>query len=138
MSKKILVADDNRDAADSLAVLLNWLGYEAFACYDGAAAVQMARTLNPDLVILDINMPVMDGYEAAKTLRRSGGERLLLVAMTGAPSWETGTKALEVGFDAHFGKPMDGRDIEDVLQRLAAIESADGADAAGADPAARS
>ncbi len=118
MSKRILVADDNRDAADSLAVLLNWLGYEAVACYDGAAAVQMARTLNPDLVILDINMPVMDGYEAAKSLRRANGNRLLLAAITGAPSWETDAKAREVGFDAHFGKPMDGRDLETLLQRL--------------------
>jgi len=118
MSKRILVADDNRDAADSLAVLLNWLGYEAVACYDGAAAVQMARTLNPDLVILDINMPVMDGYEAAKSLRRANGNRLLLAAITGAPNWETDAKAREVGFDAHFGKPMDGRDLETLLQRL--------------------
>lgn len=120
MSKKILVADDNRDAADSLAVLLDWLGYEVVACYDGAAAVQMARTFNPDLVILDINMPVMDGYEAAKSLRRANGDRLMLAAITGAPSWETGEKARAVGFDAHFGKPMDGRDIENLLQRLGA------------------
>ena len=118
MSKKILVADDNRDAADSLVVLLGWLGYEAIACYDGGAAEQLARTFGPDLVILDINMPVMDGYEAARTLRRASGDRLLLAAMTGAPSWETGVKAEEVGFDAHFGKPMDGRDLESLLKRL--------------------
>jgi CheY-like chemotaxis protein len=116
--KKVLVADDNRDAADSLVVLLDWLGYEAIACYDGAQAVQLARTLRPDLVILDINMPVMDGYEAAKVLRHTIGDRLLLVAMTAAPGWETRAKAEEVGFDAHFGKPMDGRDIEAVLYRL--------------------
>jgi CheY-like chemotaxis protein len=116
--KKILVADDNRDAADSLVVLLDWLGYEAIACYDGAQAVQLARTLRPDLVILDINMPVMDGYEAAKALRHTMGDRLLLVAMTGTPGWETRAKAEKVGFDAHFGKPMDGRDIEAVLYRL--------------------
>jgi len=118
MTKKVLVADDNRDAADSLVVLLDWLGYEAIACYDGAQAVQLARTYKPDLVILDINMPVMDGYEAAKTIRRSEGDRVLLAAITGAPGWETRTKAGEVGFDAHFSKPMDGRDIEALLYRL--------------------
>jgi CheY-like chemotaxis protein len=118
MSKKVLVADDNRDAADSLVVLLDWLGYEAIACYDGAQAVQLARTFRPDLVILDINMPVMDGYEAARTLRRSEGDRMLLAAITGAPGWETRVRAEEVGFDAHFAKPMDGRDIEALLYRL--------------------
>ena len=118
MPKKILVADDNRDAADSLVVLLEWLGYEAMAVYDGAAAVQVARTFGPDLVILDINMPVMDGYEAARSLRRAEGDRLLLAAVTGAPGWETRTKAEQVGFDAHYGKPMDGRDIEALLSRL--------------------
>lgn len=118
MTKKVLVADDNRDAADSLAVLLDWLGYETLAVYDGAAAVQTARTFRPDLVILDINMPVMDGYEAARCLRRAEGDRLLLAAVTGAPGWETRTRAEEVGFDAHFGKPVDGRDIEALLYRL--------------------
>lgn len=116
---KVLVADDNRDAADSLVVLLEWLGYEAVACYDGEQAVKLAESLKPDLVILDINMPVMDGYEAARTLRkREGGERLLLAAITGAPGWETPEQARAVGFDAFFGKPMDGRDIEALLYRL--------------------
>jgi CheY-like chemotaxis protein len=118
MAKKAVVADDNRDAADSLVVLLDWLGYEAKACYDGAQAVDLVKTFKPDLVILDINMPVMDGYEAAKTIRRAEGDRVLLAAITGAPDWETHVKAGEVGFDAHFGKPMDGRDIEALLYRL--------------------
>jgi CheY-like chemotaxis protein len=117
-TKRVLVADDNRDAADSLVVLLDWLGYEAIACYDGAQAVQLVRTYRPDLVILDINMPVLDGYEAAKTIRRVEGDRVLLAAITGAPRWETPAKAAEVGFDAFFGKPMDGRDIEALLHRL--------------------
>jgi CheY-like chemotaxis protein len=116
---KVLVADDNRDAADSLVMLLDWLGYDAVACYDGEQAVRLAEQLKPELVILDINMPVMDGYEAARTLRtKEGGERLLLAAITGAPAWETATQAREVGFDAFFGKPMDGRDIESLLYRL--------------------
>lgn len=116
---KILVADDNHDAADSLVVLLDWLGYEAVACYDGQQAVRLAEELKPELVILDINMSVMDGYEAARTLRTSHpGERLLLAAITGTPAWETSERAAEVGFDAFYGKPMDGRDIEALLYRL--------------------
>lgn len=118
MAKKVLVADDNHDAADTLVVLLDWLGYEAVACYDGAQAVELVKIIRPDLVILDINMPVMDGYEAAKTIRRAEGDRVLLAAITGAPDWETRVKAGEVGFDAHYSKPMDGRDIEALLYRL--------------------
>jgi CheY-like chemotaxis protein len=125
--KKVLVADDNCDAADSLVVLLDWLGYEAMACYDGEQAVRIAGEFQPDLVILDINMPVMDGYEAARTLRsEQGGERLLLAAITGAPEWETPRKAAEVGFDAFYGKPMDGRDIESLLYRLHKGETENG------------
>jgi len=116
--KRILVADDNRDAADSLAVLLEWLGYEARACYDGDQAVRITETFQPDLVILDINMPVMDGYEAAAHLRRREGDRLLLAAITAAPEWETSCKAAEIGFDVFFPKPMDGRDVEALLYRL--------------------
>ena len=118
MKKRVLVADDNRDAADSLAILLDWLGYDVVAVYDGAAAVQTSKSFQPDLVILDINMPVMDGYEAARTLRRQKGGRLLLAAITGVPGWETRHRAEAAGFDAHFGKPMDGRDIEALLGRL--------------------
>jgi CheY-like chemotaxis protein len=125
MNKRVVVADDHRDAADSLVILLEWLGYEAKACYDGAQAVEMVNSYHPDLVILDINMPVMDGYEAARTIRRAEGDRVLLAAITGAPGWETRIKAGEVGFDAHYGKPMDGRDIEALLHRL---HQADGAD----------
>lgn len=118
MGKKVLVADDNRDAADSLVVLLDWLGYEAIAVYDGAQAVRAAQAFQPDLVILDINMPVMDGYQAARTIRRLDGDRVLLAAVTGAPGWETAVRAQEAGFDAHFGKPVDGADIEALLYRL--------------------
>lgn len=119
MSKKVLVADDNRDAADSLVVLLDWLGYEAIACYDGAQAVQLARTFRPDLVILDINMPVMDGYEAAKVLR--GGHeqnRMVLIALTAVVTPEARDKALKAGFDIHLRKPVDGSELTGLLERV--------------------
>lgn len=116
--RRVLVADDNRDAADSMAVLLEWLGYDVRVAYDGASAIRLADEFEPQLAILDINMPQIDGYEVARTLRQSHGDKVMLVALTGVPSWETNVKAFESGFDRHFAKPMDGREIEDVLQRL--------------------
>lgn len=116
--RRILIADDNHDAADSMAMVLEFLGYETCTAYDGQQAVDQARTFSPDVVILDINMPVMDGYAAASALRMTGGERVILVALTGASAIETPDKARQHGFDAHFSKPLAGDDLEAVLQRL--------------------
>ncbi|AKJ30919.1 response regulator [Caldimonas brevitalea] len=114
--KRILVADDNRDAADSLAVVLEICGHETCVAYDGQQAVELAEEFGPDIVILDINMPVMDGYEAARSLRHLAGERLVLVAVTGVPMSETREKAADSGFDVHFTKPVELRDLEDAMR----------------------
>ena len=112
---RILVADDNVDAADSLAMLLQFLGYDVHVAYDGAQAVKLAHDWEPRMVILDINMPVMDGYQAARALRQTKGDRLILVALTAAVNVETEDKALTAGFDVHLSKPLD--DIS-ALERL--------------------
>ncbi|MCW7540124.1 response regulator [Aquabacterium sp. A7-Y] len=115
---RVLVVDDNQDLADSLSALLTLRGYETRAAYDGQQAVEVAAQFGPDMVVLDLNMPIMDGYAAAKQLRSVHGPDLLLLAMTGAPEWETRDMAAAGGFDMHLGKPVDADDLLEALARL--------------------
>ena len=117
--QRILVVDDNRDAADTLAMLLEFLHYDVRTAYDGRQAVSVASEFRPHLVILDINMPVMDGYEAAKVLR--GGHeqnRMVLIALTAVATPEARDKALRAGFDIHLRKPVDGSELTGLLERV--------------------
>jgi signal transduction histidine kinase/ActR/RegA family two-component response regulator len=112
---RILVADDNVDSADLLAMLFSMLGCEVASAHDGEQAVATARTFRPDLAVLDIGMPRLDGYEAARKIRGEfGGRDLTLVAMTGWGQEEDRRRAREAGFDDHLLKPVD----LDRLQRL--------------------
>jgi CheY-like chemotaxis protein len=107
MAKKILIADDNVDCADSTGMLLGYSGqFEVRVVYGGLEAVEAARTFVPDLVLLDINMPGMDGYQAASMIRSEcpQGRRLILVAFTGRASSGDVELALRSGFDHHFSK----------------------------------
>ncbi|MCW7536837.1 response regulator [Aquabacterium sp. A7-Y] len=114
--KRILVVDDNRDAAETLAVVLRFSGHEIRVAHDGKRAVELASDFCPDVVILDINMPVMDGYEAARRLRKAAGAELLLVAVTGVPARESKDRALGSGFDVHLSKPFDVLELEQLLE----------------------
>jgi CheY-like chemotaxis protein len=117
--QRILVVDDNHDAADTLAMLLEFLHYEVRAAYDGRQAVAVASEFRPHLVILDINMPVMDGYEAAKVLRgRHDQHRMVLVALTAVATPEARDKAMQAGFDIHLRKPVDGSELTGLLERV--------------------
>lgn len=116
--KRILIADDNQDAADTLAILLTFLGYDTRTAYDGRQATEVAKDFDPDLVILDINMPVMDGYSAAKVLRHQRGERIILVALTAITSGEAKERAKEAGFDIQLAKPLGGGELEALLERV--------------------
>src|SRR5687768_9385127 len=80
---RILVVDDNRDAADSLEVLLRAYGHEVTVAYDGLEAVEAARTFRPDIALLDIGLPKLNGFDVARRIRASQGERVLLIAVTG-------------------------------------------------------
>ncbi|UUX96183.1 response regulator [Aquabacterium sp. J223] len=117
-AKRILIADDNQDAADTLAVLLDFLGYETRTAYNGQDAVAIAQEFKPCLVILDINMPLMDGYEAAKTLRRTEGNRVILIALTAISNREAKARAADAGFDIHLTKPVGGDELEGLLQQV--------------------
>jgi CheY-like chemotaxis protein len=115
----VLVIDDNHDAADSLAVLLKLWGYPNRVAYDGTTGLEMARAYRPDCLVLDINMPGLDGYSVARQVRREPGlERTKLVALT-AYSDELHTRwAQEAGFDLHLVKPTDPSELERTLLML--------------------
>jgi CheY-like chemotaxis protein len=109
---RVLVADDNRDGADSLAELLKLAGCEVRTCYDGEAVQPLAEQFRPDACVLDLWMPKVDGWEAARRLRAWAGERpLLLIALTGVAGRPAEEQSLYAGFDHHIVKPSDPDDL---------------------------
>ena len=106
--RRVLVVDDNTDAAGSLATLLQLWGYEAHVAHNGPAALEAARRCIPEIVLLDIGLPGMDGYQVARQLRGlTGLERVLIVAVTGYGQEEDRRRSQEAGFDHHLVKPVD-------------------------------
>jgi signal transduction histidine kinase/ActR/RegA family two-component response regulator len=113
---KVVVADDNRDAADSLTMLLELSGYETFVAYNGQEALDLGTRERPGVFILDVGMPDMTGYEAARRIRQQAwGRRALLVAVTGWGQHDDKEKAKAAGFDEHFTKPVSPEQVEEVL-----------------------
>jgi PAS domain S-box-containing protein len=119
---RILVVDDNCDSAETLATLLQFTGHETFVAHDGLAAVEAAATLDPDVVVLDIGLPVLNGYEAARRIREQQGHkrRPLLVALTGWGQDEDRRRSEEAGFDAHVVKPVNDVVLDKLLAELSA------------------
>jgi signal transduction histidine kinase len=108
LPRRILVVDDNVDAAESLGKWLEHTGHEVRISHDGDAALEMARTYQPEVVLLDIGLPRMDGYEVARRLREEPAtEHALLVALTGWGQAEDRRRSREAGFDHHLTKPAD-------------------------------
>ena len=125
--RRVLVADDNHDTADSLALLLALRGHVTRAAYDGEDALMAAAEFRPDVVIVDIGMPKLDGYEVARRLRAAdGGGALVLVALTGWGQDSDRQRALANGFDAHLVKPADPELLEQVLATPHAVVGATG------------
>jgi PAS domain S-box-containing protein len=107
-ARRVLLVDDNADAVDSLAVLLRHRGYLAHTATDGAGALTLAETIRPDVIVLDLGMPQVNGYDVARTVRRRpGGADILLIAATGWGSKEDRRQTREAGFDAHLTKPLN-------------------------------
>ena len=107
-NKRILLADDNRDAAESLAIILRLEGHEVDLAHDGAAALQLFAEKRPDVALLDIGMPKTNGYEVAKQIRANpGGDGVLLIAITGWAQDSDKARSRAAGFDHHLTKPVE-------------------------------
>ena len=105
--RRILVVDDNVDAADSLAVLLRLDGHQVALAYDGPQAIEIAQTERPSVILLDIGLPGMDGYEVCRRLREGGFASARVIAMTGYGQDKDRQRAMEAGFDEHTVKPVE-------------------------------
>jgi CheY-like chemotaxis protein len=126
-ARRVLVVDDNRDAADTLATLLGALGVTVAVAYSGRAAVDAVATFSPDAVLLDIGMPDMDGYETSRRIRAQYADDLLLVALTGWGQDEDLRQSRAAGFDHHLVKPPDIERLREILMapaRLPALRRA--------------
>ncbi len=119
----ILVVDDNRDAVDSMALLLSLSGHEVDIAHDGLQAVAAAAQLHPDVVLLDIGLPHLDGYEVARRIRAQPDDRVLLIAVTGWGQDDDRRRSSEAGFDAHLTKPIDYLDLDKLLAQWATARS---------------
>jgi two-component system CheB/CheR fusion protein len=115
-SRKVLVVDDNVDAADSLAILLRMAGYAVHIAYDGPETLKMVRAFRPDVILLDIGLPGMDGYEVARELKKLPEmERCILVAVTGYAREDDRRRAQDAGFHFHLTKPINHESLKALL-----------------------
>lgn len=117
---RVLVVDDNEDSAAGLGILLEMTGNEVRTAHDGVEALGAAESFRPDVVLLDIGLPKMDGYDVARTIRRQPwGERTVLIAVTGWGEASDRQRSAEAGFDHHLVKPVD---IGGLMQLLSTLE----------------
>jgi CheY-like chemotaxis protein/two-component sensor histidine kinase len=121
--RRVLVADDNEDAVQSLALLLQIVGHEVETAYDGLAAVKAAETFRPHVVLLDIGMPILNGYDAARRIRAALGSDVRLIAMTGWGQEKDRQASREAGFDYHLVKPIDIQTVEQLIEQYTPLGS---------------
>ena len=115
--RRVLVVDDNADAADSLAMLLEVRGDEVRIAYDGLEALEAEEAFKPGIVLLDIGMPKLSGYDVARRIRESRGDAVLIVAITGWGQEDDRQRARDAGFDHHFTKPVDFEALLGLIDR---------------------
>jgi CheY-like chemotaxis protein len=117
IARRVLVVDDNRDSADSLGLLLGLMGHPVRKAYDGPQALDVAREFRPEIVLLDIALPTLGGYEVARRLRQDPGlPDLVLVALSGYGGEEDRRRSREAGFDHHLIKPCALEELEALLR----------------------
>jgi PAS domain S-box-containing protein len=115
--RRILVADDNTDAASTLGAMLELMGHEVMTAADGADAVEKARAFKPEIIFLDVGMPRMNGYDACEAIRKSpGGDRMTIIALTGWGQESHKRRSREAGFDRHFVKPVALDDLQAIFE----------------------
>jgi two-component system CheB/CheR fusion protein len=117
---RVIIADDNRDAADTLSHILSAYGHEVRVAYDGVAALRLCAQFEPHAAVLDIGMPGADGYEVAQRLRQDHGARLRLIALTGWGQEQDLSRALAAGFDHHLTKPADPQAVHELIVKTCA------------------
>jgi CheY-like chemotaxis protein len=119
--RRILVADDNSDALESLSEVLRLQGHEVFSAANGSLAVEVAERNLPDVALIDIGMPLLDGYEVARRIRaQRWGKRVTLLALTGWGQEADRRRSSEAGFDLHLVKPLDVAKLSELLANLPA------------------
>ncbi len=116
---KILFVDDSRDNADSLATFFKLLGHETEVAYDGDSAVDLTSRFAPDIAFIDIQMPMLDGFDTAKEFRARLGEKPVLIALTGQEWAKTGDAAGRAGFDGYLQKPAQASALAKLVDALA-------------------
>src|SRR6478735_209973 len=116
---RILVVDDNHDSALSLAMMLSIMGHDTRTAHDGESAVATAESFLPQVVLLDIGLPKLNGYEVAQRIReQSWGTRMFLIAVTGWGQEEDRQRSSEVGLNVHMVKPVEPAALEKLLAEL--------------------
>lgn len=122
--RRILVVDDNHDSAESLALLLNLDGHETRVAHDGVEAMQAAAAFKPDVMLMDLGLPKLNGYQVARKVRElPRGSEVRLVALTGWVEDEYRTDSKAAGFDAHFVKPINHAALTRLLAEFATVET---------------
>ena len=117
--RRILVVDDNLDSATSMAMMLQLLGNEVRAAHDGLQAVEQVESYRPDVVLMDVGMPRLNGYEATRRIRAlPAGRDVIIVALTGWGQEDDKARSHEAGCDGHLTKPVNLPDLEELLERL--------------------
>ena len=132
MNARVLVVDDNRDAADTLALLIKAHGYQARAVYDGTQAIEQIATFQPRMVLLDLRMPGLDGYQTEIRIREQCRSKpVIVVALTGRTPYEDWGRAWDCGFDLYVTKPVSNETLKQLLALLdpaAPVQACDGLD----------
>jgi CheY-like chemotaxis protein len=115
--RRILVVDDNQDSAESLAMLLGLTGHETRTAYDGLAALEAAEQFRPEVMLLDLGLPKVNGFDAARRIREQPwGQGMVLIALTGWGQEADRRRSKEAGFDAHQVKPVDPAALVKLLE----------------------
>jgi CheY-like chemotaxis protein len=119
--RRILVVDDNRDAAFTLAKMLSLLGHDVGTARDGIHAIEQAEKLRPEVILMDVGMPVLNGYEATRRIRQQAwGRSMIIVALTGWGQEGDRVQARDAGCDGHLVKPVSLPDLQKMLTKLMA------------------
>jgi len=123
--RRVLVVDAYEDGADSLAMILRTLGAEAFAVYDGETALSRLHDVRPDLILLDLGLPRLTGFDVARAIRAREPVKLIrIVALTGQSRDESFQDSLDAGFDDYLMKPVTLETLTDVLESIAIPDQA--------------